>query len=171
MSELLLKSGVTYTALTNGTILKIDHIVGLATDPAMAEALHRLEHADAVEYVTLSEMDTQRHHLRAITDRGTECAVRLPRAQHLCDGAVLLLEEARAVVVRMAEKKWLVLEAADAASALELGYFAGNMHWKVEFDAKHLRIALQGPVQTYLERLGRLMADGRITRVDEGEGA
>jgi len=171
MSDLLLKSGVTYTALTNGTMLKIDHIVGLATDPAVAEALHRLEHADAVEYLTLSEMDTQRHHLRAITDRGTEIAVRLPRTQHLGDGAVLLLDDARAVVVRMAEKKWLVLEAADVASALELGYFAGNMHWKVEFDGTHLRIALQGPAQSYLERLGHLMAGGRIKRLDEGQGA
>jgi len=168
MNEMLIQSEVMYRPLTNGTMLKIDHIVGMATDTDVAEALHRLEHAGAVEYVTLSEMDTQRHHLRAITDRGTECAVRLPRTQHLSDGAVLFLDETRAVLVRMAEKKWLVLEAADAARALEVGYFAGNMHWKVDFDGPRLRIALQGPVETYLDRLAHLMADGRVKRVEPG---
>lgn len=147
-------------------MLNIDHVVGLSTDVDIAEALHRLEHASAVEYITLSEADTQRHHLRVLTDRGTECAVRLPRTQHLSHGAVLFLDATRAIVVRMAEKKWLVLEAADATRALEVGYFAGNMHWKVDFDGPRLRIALQGPVETYLERLAHLMADGRIRLVD-----
>lgn len=164
---MLIESKVMYRLLTNGTMLEIDHIVGAATDAELVEALHRLEHEGAVEYLTLSEMDTQRHHLRAITDRGTQCAVRLPRTQHLSDGAVLFLDATRAVVVRMAERKWLVLEAADAARALEVGYFAGNMHWKVDFDGPRLRIALQGPVETYLARLSHLMADGRIRRVDE----
>ena len=166
MNQLLLESEVKYRLLINGTMLKIDHIVGLATDPDISDALHRLEHAGAVEVVTLSELDTHRHHLRAITDRGTECAVRLPRTQHLSDGAVLFLDTARAVVVRMAEKKWLVLEASDVASALEVGYFAGNMHWKVEFDGPRLRIALQGPVESYLERLAHITADGRVKRVE-----
>ncbi len=168
MNEMLIKSEVMYRPLSGGTMLKIDHIVGLVTDTNLAEALHRLEHAGTVEYLTLSEMDTQRHHLRAITDRGTEIAVRLPRTQHLIDGAVLFLDEARAVVVRMAEKRWLVLEAADAAAGLEAGYFAGNMHWKVEFDGARLRIALHGPVENYLERLSHIMSDGRIRRVEEG---
>lgn len=166
MNQILLESEVMYRPLTNGTMLKIDHIVGLATDPHVSETLHRLEHANAVEYLTLSELDTQRHHLRAITDRGTECAVRLPRTQHLSDGAVLYLDPARAVVVRMAEKKWLVLEAVDPAAGLEAGYFAGNMHWKVEFDGPRLRIALQGPVESYLDRLAHILADGRVRRVE-----
>ena len=84
-------------------MLKLETILGLATDPDIAEALHRLEHHGQVEYLTLSEADTQRHRLRALTDRGTECAIALPRHQHLSNGAVLLLEKDRAVVVRMQE--------------------------------------------------------------------
>jgi urease accessory protein len=147
-------------------MIKIDHIAGTSTEPAIAEALHDLEHRDAVEYVTLSPSDTQRHRLRVMTDRGTECAIAVPRTQRVENGTVLLLEAGRAIVVRMSEMQWLTLRPRDAAAALELGYFAGNMHWKVEFEGELLRIAVQGPVEHYLERLSHLMQDGRITRAE-----
>lgn len=146
-------------------MLKLDAILGVATEPEIAEALHDLEHRGRVEYLSLSESDTQRHRLRALTDRGTQCAIALPRHQHLANGAVLLLEKDRAVVVRMQETAWLVLQPRDAEAALELGYFAGNMHWKVAFDGERLRIAVQGPVESYLERLAHLLRDGRVSRV------
>jgi urease accessory protein len=146
-------------------VLKLEAILGLATDADIAEALHRLEHHGQVEYVALSEADTQRHRLRVLTGRGTECAIVLPRHQHLSNGAVLLLEKDRAVVVRMQESEWLVLQPRDAEAALELGYFAGNMHWKVAFAGERLRIAVQGPVESYLERLAHLLQDGRVSRV------
>ena len=57
----------------------------------------------------------------------------------------------------------MVLQPRDTAAALELGYFAGNMHWKVEFDDERLRIAVQGPLESYLERLAPFW-DGRVTR-------
>jgi urease accessory protein len=145
-------------------MLKLETILGVAADADIAEALHRLEHHGQVEYLTLSEVDTQRHRLRALTDRGTECAIALPRHQHLSNGAVLLLEDDRAVVVRMQASQWLVLQPRDAATALELGYFAGNMHWKVEFDGERLRVAVQGPVESYFERLGHLLREGRVSR-------
>lgn len=148
-------------------MIKIDHIAGTATQPDIAEALHQLEHHGRVEYVTLSPADTQRHRLRVLTDRGTECAISVPRTQRLENGAVLLLEPERAIVVRMDQVQWLTLRAHDAPAALELGYFAGNMHWKVEFEGDLLRIALQGPVNSYLERLAHLMQGGRIVRVDD----
>ena len=143
-------------------MLRLEHIVGLASEPKFAELLHRLDHEGVVEYLTLTQADTQRHRLRALTDRGTECAIALPRTVHLSNGAVLLLEEHRAVVVRMQETQWLRLQARDAQAALQLGYFAGNMHWKVEFDGTTLRVALQGPVEGYLERLDPLLQGGRV---------
>lgn len=149
---------------TAGNMLKLETILGLATEPAFADVLHRLEHHGAVEYLTLSEADTQRHRLRALTDCGTECAIALPRTQHLSNGAVLLLEEHRAVIVRMQETQWLTLQPRDAQAALQLGYFAGNMHWKVEFDGMALRIAVQGPLESYIDRLAPLMQDGRVVR-------
>ena len=145
-------------------MLKLEGVLGPATDPAIAHKLHHLEHRGKVEYLTLSRDDTRRHRLRTATDSGTECAVILGRTQHLYNGAVLMLGEERAIVVRMREPQWLGLVARDAAAALELGYFAGNMHWSVRFDGEVLRIALAGPERDYLDRLQPLLADGRVRR-------
>jgi len=147
-------------------MLRLERIVGLATDPPIAEALHRLEHEGRVEYLTLAESQTGRHRLRALTDRGTECAIALPRAEQLRDGAVLLLEPQLAVVVRMRETEWLALQPRDAEAALQLGYLLGNMHWKVEFAGTLVRVALQGTLQSYVDRLAHLLRDGRVDRVN-----
>ena len=146
-------------------MLKLESIVGAATDPSIAERLHHLDHHGRVEYLSLSSEDTQRHRMRASTDSGTECAIVLDRAQHLYNGAVLMLTDEKAVVVRMLETEWLTMAPRDTAAALELGYFAGNMHWAVRFEGAWLRIALQGPVERYLERLHSFIADGRARQI------
>ena len=146
-------------------MLKLESIIGAATDPAIAERLHRLGHHGKVEYLSLSREDTQRHRMRASTDAGTECAVVLDRAQNLFNGAVLMLTDERAVVVRMRETEWLTLAPRDTASALELGYFAGNMHWAVRFEGAWLRVALNGPVERYVERLQPFFEDGRARQI------
>lgn len=143
-------------------MLRLDSILGVATDAAFAERLHRLEHDGKVEYIVLAGEDTARRRLHVRTDRGTECAILLARADRLSNGAVLLLERDRAIVVRLKEAEWLALQPRDAAAALELGYFAGNMHWPVRFEGTTLKIALHGPVQSYLDRLDHLLKDGRI---------
>ncbi len=145
-------------------MLRLDSILGHATDAALAERLHHLEHDGKVEYILLAGENTARRRLHVATDRGTDCAIMLPRSERLSNGAVLLLESDRAVVVRLKEAEWLALQPRDAAAALELGYFAGNMHWPVRFDGAALKIALHGPVQGYLERLDHLLKDGRIRR-------
>lgn len=145
----------------------LTHILGYATDHTIAHRLHLLEHDGAVHYVTLSKQDTLRHRLRATTDRGDEIAIALPRSEQLANGAVLLLDANRAVVVRMETERWLILKARDTAAALEVGYFAGNMHWKVKFDGDAIKIAMEGPEQGYLDRLHHLLADGKTARIDE----
>jgi urease accessory protein len=147
-------------------MLRLESIVGLSTDAALAERLHHLEHDGKVEYIHLAGEDTARRRLHVATDRGTDCAILLPRSDRLANGAVLLLERDRAIVVRLKEEAWLSLVPRDGAAALELGYFAGNMHWPVRFAGATLRIALHGPVQGYLERLDHLLKDGRIRRAD-----
>jgi urease accessory protein len=146
-------------------MLRLASIVGAATDPYIADRLHHLGHSGKVEYLALSQEDTHRHRLRASTDAGTECAVILDRAEHLFNGAVLMLTEDRAVVVRMHETEWLTLAPRDTAAALEIGYFAGNMHWAVRFEGAWLRIALQGPMERYFERLEPFIADGRARQI------
>lgn len=148
-------------------MLNLNRIVGRASDADVAPRLHDLEHAGAVEYVILGQEDARRHRLRATTDKGTECAIALPRNQHLSNGAVLLLTDARAIVVRTRSEDWLVLSPAGIAAALEVGYFAGNMHWRVGFEGERLRIALEGPRQDYLDRLHHLLSAGRVEVVSD----
>lgn len=148
-------------------MLRLTGIVGQAADPEIGERLHELSHGGRVEYLVLGREEMSRHRLRTRTDRGTECAIALPRSQHLANGAVLLLEAQRAVVVRMKDQAWLPLLPRDAAAALELGYFAGNMHWRVRFDGTTLDIALDDSEESYLARLAPLLADGRVKRSDD----
>jgi urease accessory protein len=144
----------------------LTHILGYATDHEIAHRLHHLEHDGAVHYITLNKQDTLRHRLRTVTDHGEEIAIALPRTEQLSNGAVLLLESDRAIVVRMETAQWLALKAKDAAAALEVGYFAGNMHWKVKFDYDVIRIALEGSEQPYLDRLHHLLSAGKAQRID-----
>ena len=149
-------------------MLRLNSIIGYAGDAELVEALHRLDHAGRVEHIVLSGDDMLRRRLHVTTDRGTECAIALPRAEQLRNGAVLLLDAGRAILVRLEQQQWLVLLARDPAAALQLGYFAGNMHWPVRFDADRLHIALHGPEEHYLDRLAHLMAEGRVWRASHG---
>ena len=154
------------TEVVDGVAKLIRTIAAYATDAVVAEQLHTLSHKDAIEYVVIQREDTLRHRLRVYSDKGTECLVALPRDEQLADGAVLLLEADRAIVIRMAEEQWLVLRPADMSSAVELGYFAGNLHWRVRFDGPVLCIALEGPEQDYLDRLQLFLQSGRASIVD-----
>ena len=144
----------------------INGIVGYASDKTIGERLHDLSHHSAVEYVVLQREDTLRRRLRVYSDKGTECLVALPRNEQLSDGAVLLLETNRAIVTRMAEEQWLSLRPVDISSAVELGYFAGNLHWRVRFDGPVLKIALEGPRQDYLDRLQPFLQSERANLVE-----
>jgi urease accessory protein len=146
---------------------RLTHIVGYASDPEIADRLHALGHRGRVEHIDLDRDDTLRHRLRVVSDAGADCAIALPRDQKLAEGAVLLLDDERAIVVRMTEESWLAIAPRDAASALELGYFVGNLHWRVKFANGHMRIALEGPEQDYLDRLLPYLEDGRARRVED----
>jgi urease accessory protein len=132
----------------------------------VADLLHALEHRGGVDTVTLAAEDIRRHRLRTRTQRGVECGIVLDRQTHLFDGAVLHLDAGAALVVRTENTRWLRVQARDAASALELGYFAGNMHWAVRFSGNVLEIAVTGPVEDYRVRLAPMLGDGRISEID-----
>lgn len=144
---------------------RIENIIGSIDTPAIADQLHHLAHVGRVEYIHLSRGDLARHRLRVKSSAGNEYGIALPRSQHLSNGAVLVLEADRAVVIRLEEEQWLVLEPRDVPAALELGYHAGNMHWRVQFDAGRLRIAIEGEEGTYLARLESLIGD-RVKKID-----
>lgn len=141
-------------------------IVGFAEDEHIAGRLHDLEHQGQVDEIVLAREDLARRRIRTRTANGMECTISLPRHQRLTDGAVLLLEEARAIVVRALPERWMIFEPSDVAAALELGYFAGNMHWRVRFEGSRLAIGVEEDQSFYLERLGPLLAARRIARRD-----
>jgi urease accessory protein len=148
-------------------LLMLNEIIGQADDPDISRRLHELHHLGKVEYITLSKEDALRHRVRVTTDHGTECAVVLTRSARIVDGAVLLLDHDRAIVTRLTERSWLSLAPRDIAAALELGYQAGNSHWTVRFDGPVMRIALEGPERSYLDRLAAFFVEHRVTRTDD----
>jgi len=138
-------------------MLRIEQVLGSRLDPAFAERIHQLEHRGAVDLLTMPAADVSRHRLRGTTQGGTEVAIALPRDQRLFDGAVLVLENDRAVVVRVALERWLRLQPRSIADATELGYLAGNLHWRVRFAGEALLVAMEAPIDDYLARLGALI--------------
>ncbi len=144
-------------------------ILGPSDGPEFHGALHRLEHADAVDLLRLPRADLARRRLRATTEAGHDIAIALPRDERLFDGAVLKLDEAGALVVRVEAEDWLRVRPSGAEAALRLGYHAGNLHWRVRFENSDLLVALEGPESRYRDRLVDLVADGTCTIVEEDE--
>lgn len=143
-------------------MLTVTRIVGTATEPSLADKLHRLEHDHRIETLLVERDDTLRRRPRAKTDKGTDIAIALEQGNRLSDGAILFLDDAREIVLRVTEECWLRLRPRDADSALELGYCAGNNHWRVRYEPGALLIAMQGPAEHYLARLDHLLKDQKI---------
>jgi urease accessory protein len=144
------------------SMLLIERVLGSRLEPAFSERIHELEHRGAIDLLTVPAADVARRRLRATTREGADVAIALPRDQQLFDGAVLLIEPDRAIVVRVAEERWLRLQPRAIADAIELGYHAGNLHWRVRFEGEALLVALEAPTDDYLARLGPLVAERRV---------
>jgi urease accessory protein len=147
-----------------GTMKTLTKVLGFASNPQFADQLHDMEHRGKVEYLMLSPADALRKRLRATTDKGTEYTIAIPRDQKPSDGAILELSD-HAIVVRMTEERWLTLQPTDAASALELGYFCGNLHWRVRFANECIQVALDGPEEDYIARLDHLISVRKARRI------
>lgn len=149
------------------SITVIDEIVGHELESAVAERLHELRHSHAVEYVNLDVTDLERSRLRVRSDAGHDYAVALGRDKRLVDGAVLVLDEFRAVVVRAGSPRTLTLRATDAASALQLGFLAGHLHWKAAMNGSTMTVVLEGPEPDYRARIADLLGSGAVEQLDE----
>ena len=143
-------------------MLRIERVLGSRLEPELSEQLHRLEHSGAVDFVNVPVADLARRRLLINTRSGEELAIALPRNQKLFDGAVLLLDDARAIVVRAATQRWLRLEPRSISDAIELGYNVGNLHWRVRFGGEVLFVALEGRPEDYTARLEGLIASRRV---------
>lgn len=140
----------------------IHRILGGRQDAALSHRLHHLEHRGAVDVLVIPAADVARRRIRATTRSGEEIALALPRDEPLFDGAVLALDDDHAIVARVGTERWLRLVPRTRASALELGYHAGNLHWRVRFADDAIFVALDGPPDDYLVRLGNLVTGGDV---------
>jgi urease accessory protein len=140
----------------------IQRVLGNRRDADFAHRLHHLEHHGAVDVLVVSSTDVARRRIRARTLSGEEIALALPRDEPLFDGAVLALDDHHAIVARVGTERWLRLVPRTRASALELGYHAGNLHWRVRFAEDAVLVALDGPADDYLVRLGSLVTEGQV---------
>jgi len=143
-------------------MLRIDRVLGSRQEPELSEELHRLEHRGAIDIVNVPVADLARRRLLITTRGGEELAIALPRNQKLFDGAVLLLDEVRAIVVRAASERWLRLEPRSISDAVELGYQVGNLHWRVRFGGEVLLVAMEGRPEDYTARLDNLITSRRV---------
>jgi urease accessory protein len=150
-------------------MLRIDRVLGSRLEPEFSEELHRLDHRGAIDIVNVPVADLARRRLLITTRGGEELAIALPRNQKLFDGAVLLIDDYRAIVVRAASERWLRLEPRSISDAVELGYHVGNLHWRVRFGGEVLLVALEGRPEDYTARLESLIASRRVgvTVLDE----
>jgi urease accessory protein len=152
--------------------LNVSHVLGSRSEPGFSEKIHRLELHDAVDEVWLSRPELERRELRATTRRGQELMISLPRHEQLFDGAVLLLDDDKAVVVRAAGQRCLRLQPRSIGDAIELGYHIGHLGWPVRFEGDVLFVAMQGRAENYVVRLGDLIWSRRvgISVLDESVG-
>jgi urease accessory protein len=152
-------------------MLRIDHVVGSRLEDAFSEEIHRLEHRGAVDEVNIPMADLARRRLLAVTRAGEELAIALPPHQKLFDGAILLIDGERAIVVRAATGRWMRLEPRSISDAIELGYQAGDLHWRVRFQGEALVVALEGRPEDYTARLEEMISARRIgvSILDEDE--
>jgi urease accessory protein len=150
---------------------RIERVLGSRLEPGLSDKLHRLDHLGAIDTVHVPVADLARRRLLITTDAGEELAIALPRDQRLFDGAVLLLDDERAIVVRASTERWLRLEPRSLSDAIELGYQVGNLHWRVRFNGEVLLVALEGRPEDYLARLEGLIEARRVgVSVDEESG-
>jgi urease accessory protein len=143
-------------------MLRIDRIIGSRLDQAFHDRLHRLERRNAVDEVRLSVDDLERRQFAIRTRHGQDLVIALPRHQRLFDGAVLLLDDSRAIVVRTAGQRWLRLEPRSIGDAVELGYQIGHLGWPVRFEGEVLFVEVQGRPENYMVRLGDLIWSRRV---------
>ncbi|WP_394689848.1 urease accessory protein UreE [Hoeflea sp.] len=143
-------------------MLKIDHIIGSVSDAALHDRIHDLEHAHAVDFLLLARQDLSRRRFRSSTEKGSDIAISLARDEQLFDGAVLMLDQTNALVVKVEAEDWLRLTPRDQSSALQVGFHAGNLHWRVRFDGDDLLVAVERELQSYTDRIETLIKDGSV---------
>lgn len=113
-----------------------------------------------VEHLVVESAEAARPRLRRLTDRGTDVAVDLPRGTYLREGAVLLDDGERIIVVeRKPEDAAIVRFPRSLAredlicDAVRLGHAFGNQHVPLEVEDGEVRIPVTTSRDVVLETM------------------
>lgn len=108
----------------------------------------------AIDPLPLTSEERASPHGSFVTAGGRRLRVSLPRGCELEDGAVLVLEEGLAVVVRAAPEDLLVVAPGDALQWGLAGFQLGNLHRPVRFTEAAMLTPWDPMVVELLTRLG-----------------
>lgn len=133
--------------------LVVSEVLGSAAEEPWHERVHAADAAGTLDVVRISPTDAARRRMRLTSERGRDIALALARDASLSDGAVLAWTEALTLVARIDRGPRLRLVPDDAPSALRLGYFCGNLHWKADFQDGAIDIHMDGPENAFRARL------------------
>ena len=125
-------------------------ILGLADTPDIAKELHRLDHEGTLDVVYVAACDLARRRMRVRSKAGRDVAIALPRDARLSEGAVLRMDAAGGLVVRVEAERWLRVR-----------------HWRFKFDDGDLLIGVETEMQTYIDRLLDLANAGQAVILGE----
>lgn len=152
--------------MTTSTAQPVTAIIGHEDEPAIAELLHELDHHGAVDVVRIDPVDLDRRRLRVVSEAGSDLAIMLPRNMSLRDGAVLVLDRQRALIVRSGPVNRMRIRARTTAAALRLGFLAGHLHWKCDQNGDTLTVVIPGSARDHLNRIESLLGSGDLEMLD-----
>ncbi|MEO1774895.1 MAG: urease accessory protein UreE [Pseudomonadota bacterium] len=109
--------------------------------------------------VTLEREARYRRRGVLTTEAGETLLLDLPEATELEHGALLMLEDGRAVEVRAAPEPLLEIRAEDARHLARLAWHIGNRHLPAEVQADRLLIQRDHVIAEMVRRLGGMVAE------------
>lgn len=141
---------------------KLGEIVGHRSDDAVHDRLHDLDHRGLVVRLVVPTAELGRRRFKVTGSDGEEYGVALDRDAVLRDGSVLRLDDDGAVVVEAEEPATLTLRATSREGAIQLGWHAGHLHWRVRMEGDVLVVLLDGPAPDYLARIRPWLERGAV---------
>ena len=126
-----------------------------------------------VEHLVVESAEAARPRLRRRTDCGTDVGVDLPRGAYLRDGAVLLDDGERIIVVERKREDAAIVRFPRSltreeliAAAIRLGHAFGNQHVALEVDEGEVRIPVTTSRDVVLETVRAAGIPADIVRFD-----
>jgi len=123
---------------------------------------------EPVGVVTLAYDERYRRRGLLRTDAGEEILLDLAEAVELRDGAALVLEDGRQVLIRAAPERLTEVRGADPRHLLRLCWHLGNRHLPVQVEADRLLIRHDHVLEEMLIRLGATLQS--VTEPFQPEG-